>query len=156
MSDRLALILARQKQAHDQRTAASEEKRRQVLEKERRVQELLNSWNATQGSLRAVVEDLNTAMQANGVALRYLEVTTSVGVRYAAEITYSQPQEYVATGLSLRLYVNVHGQLTITIVGTGRPIKSEQMKLADFDEDAQRNWLLDFLEATSEVESGRK
>ena len=73
--DRLALILAKQKQAHDQRTAASEEKRRRELEKERRVQKLVETWSAAQAGLKAVVEELNRAMQANGVSLNFLEAT---------------------------------------------------------------------------------
>jgi hypothetical protein len=154
--DRLALILARQKQAHDQRTAALEEKRRLELEKERRVQELLEAWNATQASLKAVVAELNGTMQANGVTLRYREETSFVGARHAAEITYAQPQEYILTGLSLRLFVSARGLLTITIVGMGRPIKSEKIKLTDFTQDLQRCWLLDFLEATADAESGQK
>ena len=153
--DRLALILANQKQAHDQRTAASEETRRRALEKERRVQELLETWNATRASLSAVIEDLNRAMQANGVTLRYREETSLVGARHFAEITYAQPQEYISTGLSLRLYVSGSGLLTITIVGMARPIKNAQMKLSDFGPEVQRSWLLDFLEATAEAESGQ-
>ena len=154
--DRLALILAKQKQAHDQRTAASEEKRRRELEKERRVQKLLETWTAAQAGLRGVVAELNRAMQANGVALRYREENSLAGVRHSAEISYAQPQEYISTGLSLRLFLNAQGQLTVTIVGMGRPIKSEKMKLSDFTEEVQRGWLLDFLEATAEVEAGRK
>jgi hypothetical protein len=154
--DRLALILARQKQAYDQRTAELEEKRRHELEKERRVQKLLETWLATQASLQAVVEELNQAMQANGVSLRYREEPSLAGVRHTAVITYAQPQEYISTGLSLRLYLNAQGLLTVTIIGMGRPIKNEKMKLADFAEDVQRNWLLDFLEATSEAEAGLK
>lgn len=154
--DRLALILAKQKQAHDQRTAASEEKRRRELEKERRVQKLLETWIATQDTLRAVVAELNRAMQANGVKLKYQEETSLAGVRHSAEITYAQPQEYISTGLSLRLYLNAQGSLTVAIVGMGRPIKNEKIKLADFVEDVQRGWLLDFLEATAEVEAGQK
>ncbi|HLL29767.1 MAG TPA: hypothetical protein VK403_02110 [Allosphingosinicella sp.] len=154
--DRLALILAKQKQAHDQRTAASEEKRRRELEKGKRVLKLVETWTATQGSLKAVVAELNRAMQANGVTLRYREETTLPGVRHSAEITYTQPQEYISTGLSLRLYLNAQGLLTITIVGMGRPIKSEKIKLTDFVEEVQRGWLLDFLEATVEAEAGQK
>jgi hypothetical protein len=154
--DRLALILAKQKQAHDQRTAASEEKRRRELEKERRVHKLLETWAASQATLRAVIADLNRAMQANGVSLRYREETSLAGVRRSAEITYDRPQEYISTGLSLRLYLNSQGLLTVTIVGMGRPIKSEKIKLTDFREEAQRGWLLDFLEATVEVEAGQR
>ncbi|HYJ81241.1 MAG TPA: hypothetical protein VEW26_00130, partial [Allosphingosinicella sp.] len=102
-ADRLALILARQKQAHDQRAAASEEKRRRELEKEGRVQKLLESWAAAQASLNAVVAELNEAMEANGVTLRYREETSLAGVRHSAEIGYARPQEYISTGLSLRL-----------------------------------------------------
>ena len=153
--DRLALILSRQKQAHDQRTAASEEKRRRELEKERRVQKLVETWTATQGTLRAVIAELNRAMQANGVSLEYREEPSLAGVRRSAEITYARPQEYISTGLSLRLYLNSQGLLTITIVGMGRPIKNEKIKLTDFVEEVQRDWLLDFLEATAEAEAGR-
>ncbi|HYJ81663.1 MAG TPA: hypothetical protein VEW26_02320, partial [Allosphingosinicella sp.] len=71
-------------------------------------------------------------------------------------ITYARPQEYISTGLSLRLYLNAQGLLTITIVGMGRPIKSEKMKLPDFVQEVQRSWLLDFLEATAEAEAGQK
>ena len=154
--DRLALILARQKQAHDQRTAALEEKRRRELEKERRVQKHLETWIASQTTLRGVIADLNGAMQANGVALSYREETPLAGVRRSAEITYAQPQEYISTGLSLRLYLNSQGLLTVTIAGMGRPIKSEKIKLTDFVEEVQRGWLLDLLEATVEVEAGQR
>ena len=154
--DRLALILAKQKQSHDLRAAASEEKRRRELEKERRVQKLLETWTATQASLRAVIAELNRAMQANGVALKYREEAPPAGVSRTAEITYAEPQEYVLTGLSLRLYLNSQGLLTVTIVGMGRPIKNEKIKLSDFVEEVQRNWLLDFLEATAEAEAERK
>jgi hypothetical protein len=154
--DRLALILARQKQAHDQRSAASEEKRRRELEKERRVQKLLETWAATQATLGAVIAELNQAMQANGVSLRYREETPLPGVRRSAEITYAQPREYISMGLSLRLYLNSQGLLTIAIVGMGRPIKNDKMKLADFVESVQRGWLLDFLEATAEAEAGQQ
>lgn len=153
--ERLALILARQKQAYDQRTAASEEKRRRELEKERRVQKLLETWTATQATLRAVIAELNRAMQANGVSLKYREEASPAGVSRTAEVTYAQPQEYIATGLSLRLYLNSQGLLTVTIVGVGRPIKNEKIKLSDFVEEVQRAWLLDFLEATAEAEAGR-
>ena len=155
-ADRLALILARQKQAYDERTAASEEKRRRELEKERRVQRLLETWGASQAGLRAVVAELNGAMGANGVTLRYREESSLAGARHSAEISYAQPQEYVATGLSLRLYLSSQGQLTVTILGMGRPIKSEKMKLTDFVEEVQRAWLLDFLEATAEAEAERR
>ncbi|HEX8667748.1 MAG TPA: hypothetical protein VF727_05175 [Allosphingosinicella sp.] len=154
--DRLALILARQKQAHDQRTAALEDKRRRELEKDRRVQQLLETWNARQGSLKAVIAELNGAMRANGVTLRYQEQTSLVGARHSAEIGYVEPHEYIATGLSLRLFASARGLLTITIVGMGRPIKNDQMKLTDFSEEVQRTWLLDFLEATAEAETERK
>jgi hypothetical protein len=154
--DRLALILTRQKQAYDQRTAESEEKRRRELEKERRVQKLLETWNDTQVSLRAVIAELNRVMQTNGVSLRYREETSLAGVRRSAEITYDRPQEYILTGLSLRLYLNSQGLLTITIVGMGRPIKNEKIKLTDFVEEVQRGWLLDFLEATAEAEAGER
>ncbi|HEX8309084.1 MAG TPA: hypothetical protein VF645_11780 [Allosphingosinicella sp.] len=154
--DRLALILARQKQAHDQRTAALEEKRRQELAKARRVQDLLATWTATQESLKAVVAELNGAMRDNGVALRYREETTLAGTRHSAEITYAQPQEYISTGLSLRMFLNARGILTVTIVGMGRPIKNAQIKLGEFAEDVQREWLLDFLEATAEAEAGSR
>ncbi|HET9637816.1 MAG TPA: hypothetical protein VFP12_01265 [Allosphingosinicella sp.] len=153
--DRLALILARQKQAYDQRTAASEEKRRRELEKERRVQKLLDAWTATQATLRAVVAELNRAMQANGVSLRHREETSLAGALRSAEITYAQPQEYISTGLSLRLYLSSQGLLTVTIAGMGRPIKNEKIKLTDFVEEVQRAWLLDFLEATAEAEAGQ-
>lgn len=153
--DRLALILARQKQAYDQRTAASEEKRRRELEKERRVQKLLDTWIATQATLRAVIEELNRAMQANGVSLKYREEASPAGVSRTGEVTYAEPQEYILTGLSLRLYLNSQGLLTVTIVGMGRPIKNEKMKLTDFVEEVQRGWLLDFLEATAEAEAER-
>jgi hypothetical protein len=154
--DRLALILAKQKQVYDQRTAASEEVRRRELEKERRVQTLLKTWDETQVTLRAVIAELNRAMQANGVSLRYREETSLAGVRRSAEITYDRPQEYILTGLSLRLYLNSQGLLTVTIVGMGRPIKNEKIKLTDFGEDVQRGWLLDFLEATAEAEAGER
>jgi hypothetical protein len=153
--DRLALILARQKQAHDQRAAASEEKRRRELEKERRVQKLLETWDATQATLKGIVAELNRAMQGNGVALRHREETLA-GVRRSAEITYAQPQEYISTGLSLRLYLNSQGLLTVTILGMGRPIKNEKLKLTDFVDEVQRSWLLDFLEATAEAEAERR
>ncbi|HEU0098609.1 MAG TPA: hypothetical protein VFQ67_07520 [Allosphingosinicella sp.] len=155
-ADRLALILARQKEAHDQRTAESEEERRRALEKERRVEKLLETWTATQGSLRAVVAELNAAMTANGVVLSHREETFLAGVRHSAEIGYAQPPEYVSTGLSLRLYLNAQGLLTVAIVGMGRPIKNEKMKLGDFVERVQREWLLDFLEITVEAEADRK
>ncbi|MEO7825957.1 MAG: hypothetical protein ABIR60_02350 [Allosphingosinicella sp.] len=154
--DRLALILARQKQAHDQRTAASEEKRRHELAKERRVQELLETWTATQRSLQAIVVELNESMQANGVMLKYREETTLAGARYSAVISYAQPQEYILTGLFLRLYSNARGLLTISIMGVGRPIKNDKIKLSDFGEEVQRSWLLDFLEVTAEAEAGQK
>ncbi|HEY0086292.1 MAG TPA: hypothetical protein VGB65_10330 [Allosphingosinicella sp.] len=154
--DRLALILARQKQGHDQRTAASEETRRREMEKERRVQKLGETWAASQNTLRGVVAELNGAMEANGVALRYREETALAGARHYAEITYAQPREYVSTGLCLRLNANAQGLLTVTIAGTGRPIKSEKIKLTDFVEDVQRGWLLDLLEATPEAEAGRR
>jgi len=154
--DRLALILAMQKQAHDQRTAVSEEKRRRELEKERRVQKLLETWTASQATLNAVIAELNRAMQANGVVLRCREETPLAGVRRSAEIIYAQPQEYISTGLSLRLYLNSQGLLTITIAGMGRPIKNEKIKLTDFVEEVQRGWLLDFLEATAEAEAGQR
>lgn len=154
--DRLALILAKQKQAYDQRTAESDEKRRQELEKERRVQKLLETWNDTQVSLRAVIAELNRVMQANGVSLRYREETSLAGVRRSAEITYDRPQEYILSGLSLRLYLNSQGLLTITIVGMGRPIKNEKINLTEFVEEVQRGWLLDFLEATAEAEAGER
>lgn len=154
--DRLALILARQKHSYDQRAAASEEKRRRELEKERRVQKLLETWTAAQAALRAVIEELNRAMQANGVALKYREEVSPAGVSRTAEVTYAQPQEYVSTGLSLRLYLNSQGLLTVTIVGMGRPIKNEKMKLSEFVEDVQREWLLDLLEATAEAEAGQR
>lgn len=154
--DRLALILAKQKQAHDQRTAALEEKRRRELEKERRVQKHLETWSASQAALRAVVADLNRAMQANGVALSYREETPLAGVSRSAEVRYAQPQEYISTGLSLRLYLNSQGLLTVTIAGMGRPIKSEKIKLTDFVEEVQRGWLLDLLEATAEAEAGQR
>ncbi|HEX8124301.1 MAG TPA: hypothetical protein VF548_01830 [Allosphingosinicella sp.] len=155
-ADRLARILARQKQAYDERLAASEEKRRRELDKERRVQKLLETWVASQVTLRAVVEELNSAMEANGVTLRYREESSLAGARHSAEITYAQPQEYVSTGLSLRLYLSSQGQLTVTILGMGRPIKSEKIKLTDFVEEVQRAWLLDFLEATAEAEAGHR
>jgi hypothetical protein len=155
-SDRLALILARQKQAYDERTAASDERRRRELEKERRVQKLLQTWGASQAGLRAVVAEFNRAMEANGVTLRYREESSLAGARHSAEITYAQPQEYVSTGLSLRLYLSSQGQLTVTILGMGRPIKSEKIKLTDFVEEVQRAWLLDFLEATAEAEAERR
>jgi hypothetical protein len=154
--DRLALILAKQKQAYDQRTAASEEQRRRQLEKERRVQTLLETWNDSQATLRAVIAELNREMQANGVSLRYREETSLAGIRRSAEITYDRPQEYILTGLSLRLYLDSQGLLTVTIVGMGRPIKNEKIKLAEFVEDVQRGWLLDFLEATAEAEAGER
>ena len=154
--DRLALILARQKQSYDLRAAASEEKRRRELEKERRVQKLLETWIATQASLQAVIAELNRAMQANGVSLKYREEVSPVGVTRTAEVTYEQPQEYVLTGLSLRLYLNSQGLLTVTIVGMGRPIKNEKIKLSNFVEEVQRAWLLDFLEATAEAEAGQR
>ena len=154
--DRLALILARQKQSYDLRAAASEEKRRRELEKERRVQKLLETWIATQASLQAVIAELNRAMQANGVSLKYREEVSPVGVTRTAEVTYAQPQEYVLTGLSLRLYLNSQGLLTVTIVGMGRPIKNEKIKLSNFVEEVQRAWLLDFLEATAEAEAGQR
>jgi hypothetical protein len=151
--DRLALILAKQKQAYDQRTAASEDRRRRELEKERRVQKLLEAWTAAQASLRTVIAELNRAMQANGVSLKYREEVAPAGASRTAEVTYAQPQEYVLTGLSLRLYLNSQGLLTVTIVGMGRPIKNEKIKLTDFSEDVQRAWLLDLLEATAEAEA---
>ena len=154
--DRLALILAKQKQAYDQRTAASEEQRRRVMEKERRVQNLLETWNDSQVTLRAVIAELNREMQGNGVSLRYREETSLAGVRRSAEITYDRPQEYILTGLSLRLYLDSKGLLTVTIVGMGRPIKNEKIELTDFVEDVQRGWLLDFLEATAEAEAGER
>ena len=86
-ADRLARILARQKQAYDERLAASEEKRRRELDKERRVQKLLETWVASQVTLRAVVEELNSAMEANGVTLRYREESSLAGARHSAEIT---------------------------------------------------------------------
>ncbi|HEX8379331.1 MAG TPA: hypothetical protein VF619_02130 [Allosphingosinicella sp.] len=154
--DRLALILAKQKQAHDQRTAAFEEKRRRELEKERRVQKLLEAWSDTQTTLKAVVAELNQAMQANGVSLRHREETSLAGLRRSAEITYAKPQEYVSMGLSLRLYLSSQGVLTVAIVGMGRPIKNEKIKLADFVEEVQRAWLMDFLEATADAEAGER
>ena len=152
--DRLALILAKQKQSYDLRTASSEEKRRRELEKERRVQKLLETWIATQASLRAVIAELNRAMQANGVSLKYREDVSPAGVSRTAEVTYAKPQEYILTGLSLRLYLNSQGLLTVTIVGMGRPIKNEKIKLSDFVEEVQRAWLLDLLETTAEAEAG--
>ncbi|HEX8481337.1 MAG TPA: hypothetical protein VF650_05505 [Allosphingosinicella sp.] len=154
--DRLALILAKQKQAHEQRTAALEEKRRRELEKESRVQKLLEAWSDSQTTLRAVVAELNQAMQANGVSLRHREETSLAGLRRSAEISYDQPQEYVSMGLSLRLYLSSQGVLTVAIVGMGRPIKNEKIKLADFVEEVQRAWLLDFLEATADAEAGER
>jgi hypothetical protein len=154
--DRLALILDKQKQAHDQRTAALEEKRRRELEKERRVQKLFETWLATQTSLQAIIAELNQAMQANGASLQYREETSIAGVRRSAEITFAEPQEYISMGLSLRLYLSSQGLLTIAIVGMGRPIKNEKLKLADFVEEVQRGWLLDFLEATAEAEAGQR
>ncbi|MET1110665.1 MAG: hypothetical protein ABWX67_03970 [Allosphingosinicella sp.] len=151
--DRLALILAKQKHSYDQRTAASEEKRRRELEKERRVQKLLESWTAAQATMQAVIAELNRAMQANGVSLKYREEVSPAGVSRTGEVTYAQPQEYILTGLSLRLYLNSQGLLTVTILGMGRPIKNEKMKLSDFGEEVQRGWLLDFLEATAEAEA---
>ncbi|HEX8238149.1 MAG TPA: hypothetical protein VF574_00230 [Allosphingosinicella sp.] len=155
-ADRLALILAWQKQAYDQRTAESEEMRRRVLEKERRVQNLLQTWDDSQVTLKAGIAELNRAMQANGVSLRYREETSLAGVRRSAEITYDRPQEYILTGLSLRLYLDSQGVLTVAIVGMGRPIKTEKLKLTDFVEEVQRAWLLDFLEATAEAEAGER
>jgi hypothetical protein len=155
-ADRLALILANQKRAHDQRTAASEEQRQRELEKERRVHRLLETWNDSQVTLRAVVAELNQAMQPNGVSLRYREETSLAGLRRSAEITYDRPQEYVLMGLSLRLYLSSQGLLTIAIVGMGRPIKNEKIKLTDFVEEVQRTWLLDLLEATADAEAGEK
>jgi hypothetical protein len=152
--DRLATILAKQKQSYDLRTAASEEKRRRELEKERRVQKLVETWIASQAALRAVIAELNRAMQANGVSLKYREEVSPAGVSRTAEVTYAQPQEYISMGLSLRLYLNSQGLLTVTIVGMGRPIKNEKIKLSDFVEDVQRAWLLDFLEVTAEAEAG--
>jgi hypothetical protein len=154
--DRLALILAKQKQAHDQRTAAAEEKRRRELEKERRVHKHLETWNVSQATLRGVIAELNRAMQANGVALAYREETSLAGVSRSAEITYAAPQDYISTGLSLRLYLNSQGLLTVTIAGMGRPIKSEKIKLTEFVEEVQRGWLLDFLEVTAEAEAERR
>ncbi|HEU0133377.1 MAG TPA: hypothetical protein VFR28_01015 [Allosphingosinicella sp.] len=154
--DRLALILAKQKQAHDQRTAELEEQRRRELEKERRVQKLLEAWSHSQATLKAVVAELNQAMKANGVVLRHREETSLAGLRRSAEITYDQPQEYISMGLSLRLYLSSQGLLTVAIVGLGRPIKNEKIKLTDFVEEVQRAWLLDFLEATADAEAGER